>query len=215
MAKSNIYTATGDTGTTSLVGGLRVDKDDMRLNAYGTVDELNSFIGALVAQINADTDTPASDISMGFVTNARVETATLGAVLNEDLTLLQYVQNQLFVIGSYLATDPSFTEFREASMLSGEAINKLERRIDVVDAALPKHNQFIRPGGCQSAASANVARAVCRRTERELVSLSKNIEVDPLILKFINRLSDYLFILSRACNVAASEDEVFWDKSCK
>ena len=201
MAKSNIYTKTGDKGTTSLVGGQRVQKNDARLNAYGTIDELNSFVGAVISQMNADADMPASDKSMAFVTNAKVEYATLGNVLNEDHDLLYFIQNQLFIVGSYLATDPSYTEFREASLLQPSAVEKLESRIDLLDSALPKLDNFILPGGCQCAAVANLARAVCRRAEREIIGLTQSGDIDELIIRFINRLSDYLFILSRAFNI--------------
>lgn len=187
MKKSLIYTRTGDQGKTSLVGGERVDKTDMRLEAYGTVDELSAFLGVLIAQIP---DSP-------------------------DKELLLYVQNKLFTIGSYLATDPSFTSFREASLLSEDAIVCLEERIDQLDAALPKINNFVLPGGSLNAAQAHVCRTVCRRAERAILRVNEQYEVDAKILRFMNRLSDYLFVFSRTCNVESSVPELLWDKSCK
>ena len=187
MKKSQIYTGTGDKGKTSLVGGLRVKKNDDRIEAYGTIDELNSFIGLLISE-----------------------------GLNEkDALLLMYVQNKLFTVGSYLATDSSFTEFREASLLDAESITKLENRIDEIDELLPKVKSFILPGGSKTASLAHVCRTICRRAERLIIKTSENIEIDDNILKFINRLSDYLFILSRYCNLLESHSEVLWDKTCK
>ena len=187
MKKSLIYTRTGDKGTTSLVGGERVEKTDLRLEAYGTVDELSAFLGVLATQL--------SDSS--------------------DKELVFYIQNKLFTIGSYLATDPSFTTFRQESLLSEDAILKLEHRIDELDAQLPKLNNFVLPGGSLAAAQAHVCRTVCRRAERAILRVANQYEVDDKILRFMNRLSDYLFVLSRVCNIVASVSEVFWDKSCK
>lgn len=187
MKKSLIYTGTGDKGSTSLVGGERVLKTDIRLQAYGNVDELNAFIGMLIA---------------------------LG-ISAEDAQLLYFVQNKLFTIGSYLATNPSFTSFREASLLKEDDIERLERRIDVIDSELPKINNFVLPGGSVPAAQAHICRTVCRRAEREILVVSGQYEVDEKILRFMNRLSDYLFVFSRACNITAGHSEVFWDKTCK
>lgn len=187
MKKSLIYTRTGDKGKTSLVGGERVDKTDIRLEAYGTVDELSAFLGVLAALI------PESP----------------------DRELLFYVQNKLFTIGSYLATDPSFTTFRQESMLSEDAILRLEQRIDTLDAELPKLNNFVLPGGSLASAQAHVCRTVCRRAERAILRVSDLYEVDDKILRFMNRLSDYLFVFSRTCNVESDVPEVFWDKSCE
>lgn len=187
MKKSLIYTRTGDKGSTSLVGGERVPKTDLRLEAYGTVDELNAFLGVLITQL---VDSP-------------------------DKELLFYVQNKLFTIGSYLATDPSFTSFREASLLDECAIIKLEQRIDELDSELPPLNNFVLPGGCVCAAQAHVCRAVCRRAERLILRVADEYGVDHKILRFMNRLSDYLFVLSRACNIQSAIPEVFWDKTCK
>lgn len=187
MKKCNVYTGTGDQGQTSLVGGERVSKTDLRLEAYGTVDELNSFIGVLIATCAPSPDTE----------------------------LLLYVQNKLFTIGSYLATDPSFTAFRKESLLSEEASQKLERRMDELDEKLPRINNFILPGGSSCAAAAHVCRTVCRRAERAILRVAESHEVDDKILRFMNRLSDYLFVFSRACNINTGHNEVFWDKTCK
>lgn len=187
MKKSLIYTRTGDKGTTSLVGGERVAKTDVRLEAYGTVDELSAFIGLLAAYMENST----------------------------DKSLLFFIQNKLFTIGSYLATDPSFTSFRAESLLPEDAIATLETRIDQLDAELPRLNNFVLPGGTVCAAQAHVCRTVCRRAERAILRVSADFEVDDKILRFMNRLSDYLFVLSRSCNIASGEAEVFWDKTCK
>lgn len=187
MKKSLIYTKTGDKGSTSLVGGERVLKTDIRLQAYGTVDELNANIGMLIAMHG----------------------------VSEDSDLLCFVQNKLFTIGSYLATNPSFTTFREASLLKETDIERLERRIDVIDSDLPKIDNFVLPGGTAAAAQAHICRTVCRRAEREILSVSLAHEVDEKLLRFMNRLSDYLFVFSRACNITAGHAEVFWDKTCK
>lgn len=187
MKKSLIYTRTGDKGKTSLVGGERVDKTDIRLEAYGTVDELSAFLGVLATLI------PGSP----------------------DRELLFYVQNKLFTIGSYLATDPSFTTFRQESMLSEDAILRLEQRIDELDSQLPKLNNFVLPGGSPASAQAHVCRTVCRRAERAILRVADLYEVDDKILRFMNRLSDYLFVFSRTCNVESAVPEVFWDKSCE
>ena len=187
MKKSLIYTRTGDKGKTSLVGGERVDKTDIRLEAYGTVDELSAFLGVLVLSLHH----------------------------HADKGLIGFIQNKLFTIGSYLATDPSFTSFRQESLLSEEAIVRLERRIDEIDEQLPKLNNFVLPGGTPCAAQAHVCRTVCRRAERAILRVNELHEVDDKILRFMNRLSDYLFVLSRACNVDAGIPEVFCDKSCK
>ncbi|MCU6769051.1 cob(I)yrinic acid a,c-diamide adenosyltransferase [Barnesiella propionica] len=187
MKKSNVYTFTGDKGTTSLVGGKRVPKTDVRLEAYGTVDELNTQIGFLLSLPDID---------------------------NMNRKLLHFAQNKLFVIGSYLATDISFTELREASKMKDEDIKRIEQRIDEMDEVLPPLNAFILPGGTPAASAAHICRTVCRRAERRICDVAATHKVDENILRFVNRLSDYFFVLARFNNIENKQDEFFWNKSC-
>lgn len=176
-----VYTRTGDGGTTSLVGGSRVPKFSPRLEAYGTVDELNSWLGLL----NASDALPAD------------AHATLLAVMNN-----------LFNVGSALATEPE-SKWQPAPF-PDSATEELEKAIDALEETLPRHNSFILPGGHADAARANIARTVARRAERRILSLAQEVDVDPAIVRYVNRLSDYLFVLSRAINASAGVPEVFW-----
>lgn len=185
--KSNVYTRTGDGGTTSLVGGMRVSKTDARLEAYGTIDELNAQLGLLLT----------------YLTDER------------DCCLLLRVQNLLFVIGSQLATDTSCRPLMAASVVSEEEIWCLEQEIDRLDASLPRLHAFLLPGGCRAAAVCHVCRTVCRRAERRVLALAQQSEVSAELLSYINRLSDYLFILSRKLNFDAKSAEIFWEKPCE
>lgn len=182
MPKSNIYTRTGDKGTTSLVGGTRVDKTDPRLEAYGTVDELNSWLGLM---------------------------NTSEAIPAQAHTTLSTAMNHLFDIGAALATEPDSAW--QPRPFPAEAVAALEADIDSLDAQLPRHNRFILPSGHPDAARANIARAVARRAERRILALPT---VEPAIIQYINRLSDYLFVLSRAINILNNFNEIFWQKNC-
>ena len=183
MKKSVIYTGTGDKGTTSLVGGQRVSKASERIESYGTIDELNSFIGLLMTAMEEGPDTE----------------------------FLSFVQHKLFNIGSYLATDQETTEIQVPSRVSEESVERMEREIDRIDGELPKMKAFILPGGCRSAALAHVCRTVCRRAEREIYRLAETAPVEDLVLKFINRLSDYLFVLARKECIQHNGKEIIWD----
>ena len=180
-----IYTRTGDSGTTSLVGGVRASKASARLEAYGTTDELNSFLGLLL---------------------------TYPDLTEADVTTLQMVQNKIFNLGAYLATDNSSNPDIQPQGLGEEHINILEQQIDTLTASLPELRFFILPGGTPSAAQANICRAVCRRAERRAVALSGQAIVAPIALHFLNRLSDYLFTLGRARNHRANNPEIAWQK---
>lgn len=192
-----IYTRTGDKGKTSLIGGARVSKSHLRLDAYGTVDELNSVIGVLMRDLITDlSQAPPGEAD----------------VIHEFLTR---VQNDLFNIGSQLACEDD--TFR--SQLPGvtpEQIEEFEKEMDRYSAVLKPLRNFILPGGARSAGMAHVARTVCRRTERLCVALSETLiernegEVDPLVIKYINRLSDYLFVLARYLNHLLQIDEPIW-----
>ncbi len=185
MTKSKVYTRTGDRGTTSLVGGARVGKDSPRLEAYGTVDELNSWLG-LVAEsryISAD-----------------------------DRSLLRVIQNRLFDLGAMLATEPESSWQPEP--LGSEAVKLIEQAIDRLDCSLPAHNRFILPGGCEDSARTHIARCVARRAERRIISLSATVEIDRDIITYVNRLSDYMFVLARDINHKCGSDEIFWEKNC-
>lgn len=186
MKKSVIYTGTGDKGTTSLVGGQRVSKASERIESYGTIDELNSFIGLLMTAMEEGPDTE----------------------------FLSFVQHKLFNIGSYLATDQETTEIQVPSRVSEESVERIEREIDRIDGELPKMKAFILPGGCRSAALAHVCRTVCRRAEREIYRLAETAPVEDLVLKFINRLSDYLFVLARKECIQHNGKEIIWDYTC-
>ena len=166
MAKSMIYTRTGDKGKTSLVGGQRVSKAHCRIESYGTIDELNSFIGLLMAELEDQ----------------------------HDLEFLLFIQHKLFTVGSYLATDQATTELKIESRITPESIAKIEEEIDQIDGSLPKMTHFVLPGGCRSASLAHVCRTVCRRAERRIYTLAEEYEVEEPVLVFINRLSDYLFV---------------------
>lgn len=187
MKKSMVYTRTGDKGTTSLVGGQRVSKADVRLESYGTVDELNSHIGLLISLLHNE----------------------------HDQEVLTHVQNLLFVVGSNLATDQSNTELRQASVVHLEEIEALEHEIDVIDAALPPLRAFVLPGGCQASAQCHVCRTVCRRAERRILALCEQAEVQPELLQYVNRLSDYLFVLARKINIDEKKSEIFWQNTCR
>lgn len=181
--KSNVYTRIGDSGTTSLVGGTRVSKADARLEAYGTIDEANSWVGVL----------HASD-----------------ALPYRQREVLSEVMSRMFDIGSTLATEAE-SKWQPAPF-PVEAVQRLEEEIDALDATLPVHNRFVLPSGHPDAARANVARTVVRRAERRIIALeATGVSIDPTLLRFVNRLSDYLFVLSRAINKQTGHDEVFWE----
>ncbi len=181
MKKSPLYTRTGDTGTTALVGGARVGKDDARLEAYGTVDELNSLLGLLASVSDPDPDTAA---------------------------LITQIQSRMFDIGAYLATSPS----PEESPLAPGTIEAIEAEIDRLDTLVPPLRTFILPAGCTAATVAHTARTVCRRCERRIVALTRTEPVHPDILRYINRLSDMLFVYARYLNITAEVPEVAWTK---
>lgn len=182
-----IYTKTGDKGTTSLVGGTRVPKTHIRLEAYGTVDELNSHLGLLITYLSDE----------------------------QDWHFLQQVQDKLFVVGSHLATDQEKTKLKDASVITPEQVETMEREIDRLDALLPPLTAFVLPGGSRGAAVCHICRTVCRRAERRILALSEQVEISSELLAYVNRLSDYLFILSRKINLDEKKDEIFWNNSCK
>lgn len=189
MKLTKIYTKTGDKGTTSLVGGIRVSKSDVRLEAYGTVDELNSTLGLLISVMDDA----------------------------ENETLLRFVQHKLFSLGAYLATDVEKMEKPVESPVSEENVHRLEQAIDQINASLSALEGFILPGGSYPASVCHVCRTVCRRAERRIQALEDTLsyELDGQAKCFINRLSDYLFVLSRRLNNLTGENEIYWDKRCE
>ncbi len=184
MKKSRLYTGGGDSGSTSLVGGERILKSSLRLDAYGTVDEFSAFLGVLAAC----QDLP--DYVVGQ---------------------LHTVQNMLFEVGGYLASKPGGSGLPPVAALE-ESCNAVEGWIDTLDSQTPELREFILPGGCMSAAHAHVARTVCRRSERRIIHLAETEEVDPLVIRYFNRLSDYLFILARHLNHLSHVKEITWQK---
>ncbi|MCE2789923.1 MAG: cob(I)yrinic acid a,c-diamide adenosyltransferase [Saprospiraceae bacterium] len=175
-----IYTKTGDQGTTSLLGGKRVSKDDLRIEAYGTIDELNAHIGLL---------------------NAQMEEATQHYFLTE-------VQRRLFSIGSALACDPDRPLVRPD--LGADDIQLLENAMDTMDQLLEPLRNFILPGGDALVAQAHICRTVCRRAERRIITLDREKPVGEWIIQYLNRLSDYFFILSRYMAQSRKIEEIIW-----
>ncbi|MEY3591274.1 MAG: hypothetical protein RLZZ38_227 [Bacteroidota bacterium] len=176
-----IYTKKGDQGSTGLIGGTRVSKGDVRIEAYGTVDELNSYIGLL-------------------------------SCLDIDIRMhaqLQEIQDRLFTIGSHLAADPEKSKMQLPDLLESD-IEKLEHWMDVMDEQLPPLTAFVLPGGHLNAAHAHVARCICRRAERMAVTLDELEGVEALVLMYLNRLSDYLFVLSRKMSQDKGAAEHTW-----
>lgn len=176
-----IYTKTGDAGTTSLFGGKRVSKADLRIDTYGTVDELNSWMGVLRDQ---------------EINSSRQDT-------------LLAIQDRLFTMGSMLATEPGNTKVKIPTLDEADILF-LEREIDAMDTVLPPMKAFVLPGGHASVSFAHVARTVCRRAERLVIALHRTEPVDPLIIKYLNRLSDYVFVLSRKMTAELHSPESPW-----
>ena len=193
--KSPVYTRTGDAGQTSLIGGTRVSKTDLRLEAYGTVDELNAQLGLLLTYLT-DADKAAAD-----------RTA--------DVQLLLGVQSCLFTVGAALATDSTKMASRPTAIVTPEMVSELEQAIDRIDSQLPPLRLFILPGGGRAAAVAHVCRTVCRRAERRILALAQQSAVAPELLAYVNRLSDYLFVLSRKFNVDEKKEEIIWNRRGK
>ncbi|MFN4147237.1 MAG: cob(I)yrinic acid a,c-diamide adenosyltransferase [Runella sp.] len=177
-----IYTKTGDNGTTSLVGGTRVSKADLRIDTYGTVDELNAYIGLL-------RDQPVNEPRRAF---------------------LKYIQDRLFTIGSILASEPDNKKHFIPDITS-EDIEALEKSIDEMTETLPIMRFFILPGGHQSVSFAHIARTVCRRAERLVIALNQHEPVESEVIHYLNRLSDYLFILSRKMAQELGVEEIKWE----
>ena len=176
-----IYTKTGDIGETSLFGGRRVSKSDLRIETYGTTDELNSWIG-LIRDVTAN---------------------------EQERELLKEIQDRIFTIGAELAADPDNQKLKTPDLHEAD-IEALEKGIDAMDAVLEPLRNFILPGGHVSISYCHVARTVCRRAERLAVHLHKESEVHPLIIKYLNRLSDYLFTLARKMAKDLNAEEVNW-----
>ena len=192
MKITKVYTRTGDKGMTSLVGGLRISKTDSRLEAYGTTDELSSHLGLLCAMMAND-----------------------GNKLEEERRLLIRCQNNLFIIGSYLAIDQTQTPLYDFAKLPQGETTLLEERIDSLMAALPEKQGFVLPGGTVSAAQCHVCRTVCRRAERRILELAQHAYVGEEIVEYVNRLSDYLFVLAKIINFNAGQREIIWEKTCR
>jgi cob(I)alamin adenosyltransferase len=176
-----IYTKKGDAGETSLIGGTRVPKCSMRIESYGTVDELNSHLG--------------------LIRDQNIEEETKRQILE--------IQDRLFTIGSSLASDPGKSKMKIPGLFDQDVEN-LEQWMDEMDAKLPEMKSFVLPGGHQTVSFCHIARCVCRRAERIIVDLMQNEHVDALIPRYINRLSDYLFVLSRKLTQDLDASESPW-----
>ena len=176
-----IYTKTGDNGYTTLLGGTKVPKSHHRITSFGSVDELNSYIGLLAA----------------YTINA------------PHAALLKNIQDNLFTIGAYLANDPESSKM-VIETVKPKQVESIEKAIDAMQAELPELKNFILPGGHKEVAFAHIARTVCRRAERDVVFLNEQEPVDEHILQYLNRLSDYIFVLSRWMGKAMNAPEVIW-----
>jgi cob(I)alamin adenosyltransferase len=176
-----IYTKTGDRGTTALYGGKRLSKGELRIEAYGTVDELNSFLGLVAATLQD----------------------------KEYSELFVDIQSRLFDIGTHLAAEPGKQNL-VLPEISPAKIEALEKYIDKMNESLPELKYFILPGGSHAAAVCHVARTVCRRAERCVVRLSDQENVDAILLQYLNRLSDFLFVLARKIAHDAHDAEIVW-----
>jgi len=180
---TKIYTKTGDLGKTSLIGGTKVPKSHLRIESYGTVDELNSYIGLLSDHLTH----------------------------KHSKKILKEIQDRLFTIGSSLACDPDKAPLMKIPDLKEKDIVLLEKEIDKMNEVLPVMKSFILPGGHIAVSTAHVARCVCRRTERICVTMQvQKLFVEPLVIKYLNRLSDYLFILARYIGYILKVDELPW-----
>jgi cob(I)alamin adenosyltransferase len=163
-----IYTKKGDSGKTGLIGGTRVSKGSMRIDAYGTIDELNSYVGVVRDHLNDET----------------------------QISQLIEIQDRLFTIGSSLASDPEKSTMKIPDLTIND-VSLLEQWMDNMDESLPEMRFFVLPGGHPAVSFCHVARCICRRAERIIVELSKNEFVADMVMVYVNRLSDYLFVLSR------------------
>ena len=187
MKITRVYTRTGDEGMTSLVGGVRIRKSDVRLEAYGTVDELSAHLGLLAALL------PAGEERDGIIR----------------------VQNVLFNVCTHLATDQSQTPLYPSAQLPAAEVEWLEHEVDRMQGLLPERQGFVLPGGTQAAAQAHVARTVCRRAERRIATLAEGAEVGHQVLQYVNRLSDYLFVLAKIINFNSGQTEIIWQNACR
>lgn len=177
-----IYTKTGDKGSTSLVGGTRISKGELKIEAYGSVDELNAWMGVL------------SDFAVNF----------------HRKDLLKEIQDRLFTIGADLASESEIVKQKKVPDLLETDIELLEKEMDAMNEEVPPLRAFVLPGGDLAISYCHVARTVCRRAERLVVRLSETDDVNPLVIKYLNRLSDYLFVLSRMNTHELGVEEVTW-----
>lgn len=185
MKITKVYTKTGDEGMTSLVGGVKVKKTNSRIEAYGTVDELSANLGLLASFMK---DVP-------------------------DKNVIYRIQRNLFTVCSYLATDKTQTKLAPSYTLDAAEVELLENEIDKILAGIPQQTAFILPGGSHEAAIAHVCRTVCRRAERRIFFLAETTKLDPEVLQYVNRLSDYLFVLARKLNFIDGVREKTWQKA--
>ena len=179
-----IYTKTGDKGTTSLIGGKRVLKNSDKLNAYGTIDELNSFLGLLRAKTTDEN------------------------IKNEILD----IQNTLFNVGAHLALDENVEKIPEFAQINDEKIKKIEDLIDFFQENLPKITNFIIYGENELSAICHVCRAICRRAEREIITVNQQYNIDSNVITYVNRLSDFLFVLARIYTKNEEKSDFLWKK---
>ncbi len=183
-----IYTKTGDKGTTALFGGTRVSKHHIRINSYGTVDELNSWLG--------------------YLRDQKLE--------KHDSGVLTRIQNQLFTLGAMLATDPAKAKLKSGQdrlnipLITENDVELLEAEMDQMNEKLPPMTHFILPGGHPTVSTCHVARTICRRAERMTSLLNEHEPVEEVVLAYLNRLSDYLFVLARKLSAQLGADEVKW-----
>ncbi|MAV58350.1 MAG: ATP:cob(I)alamin adenosyltransferase [Candidatus Marinimicrobia bacterium] len=186
---NKVYTRNGDHGRTSLIGGIKVDKDDLRIDAYGTIDELNSVLGLCISEIN------------------KIEKKN---ITDKTLKIFTRIQNELFNLGSSLSR-LDIDKKSNFPSINRDNIIKLENEIDQYNVNLPELTSFVLPGGSSINALLHLARTICRRSERICVSLTKKTKVDENVIPYLNRLSDLFFVLSRWFSHKMDRAENLWD----
>lgn len=181
-----IYTKKGDDGTTGLLGGTRLPKHHLRIESYGTLDELNSFIGVLRDHIKEA----------------------------QQKKMLKHIQEDIFTIGSHLAADPEKDKLKMAlPQISQKSVDELESEMDRMESKLPEMRFFVLPGGHPAVSACHVCRCVCRRAERLCVALNETSPLEPIIIQYLNRLSDYFFVLARQLTLEFKVEEIPWNPS--